>query len=53
MTVRLHTVESTARRVVAEYLAVQPGERFAIVVDTRTDSDLPDAVAAATRGVGG
>ena len=53
MTLQLHTVESIARRVVADYLAVGPGERFAIVVDTRTDSAIPDALAAATRGLGG
>ncbi len=53
MTVQLHTVESIARRVVADYLAVRPGERFAIVVDTRTDSAIPDALAAATSDIGG
>ena len=53
MTVEIHTVATTARRVVADYLAVKPGERFAIVVDTRTDDDITDALAAATREVGG
>ena len=53
MTVQMHTVESTARRVVVDYLALQPGERFAIVVDTRTDGAIPDSLAAATRDVGG
>lgn len=53
MTVQTHTLESTARRVVADYLGVRPGERFAIVVDTRTSNEIPDALAAATREVGG
>jgi leucyl aminopeptidase (aminopeptidase T) len=49
MTVDVHTVESTARRVVADYLGVKAGERFAIVVDARTDRDIPEALAAAAR----
>ena len=49
MTVDVHTVESTARRVVADYLGVKAGERFTIVVDTRTDREVPDALAAAAR----
>jgi leucyl aminopeptidase (aminopeptidase T) len=53
MTVGTHTVESTAQRVVVDYLGIRPGERFAIVVDTRTDSEIPDALAAATRDAGG
>jgi leucyl aminopeptidase (aminopeptidase T) len=53
VTVQLHTVESTARRVVVDYLAVHRGEQFAIAVDTRTDTAIPDALAAATRDVGG
>ena len=32
---------------------MRPGERFAIVVDTRTDSAIPDALAAATSDIGG
>jgi leucyl aminopeptidase (aminopeptidase T) len=51
--VQTHTVESTARRVVVDYLALQPGERFAIVVDTRTSGEIADALAVATREVGG
>jgi leucyl aminopeptidase (aminopeptidase T) len=53
VTVGTHTVESTARRVVVDYLGISSGERFAIVVDTRTDAEIPDALAAATRDVGG
>jgi leucyl aminopeptidase (aminopeptidase T) len=53
VTVGTHTVESTARRVVVDYLGIKAGERFAIVVDTRTDAEIPDALAAATRDVGG
>ncbi len=53
MTVQTHTVESTARRVVVDYLGIKSGERFAIVVDTRTDTEIPDALGAATRDVGG
>ena len=52
MTVAVHTVESTARRVVADYLGLTTGERFVIVVDTRTDRDIPDALAAAARDLG-
>jgi leucyl aminopeptidase (aminopeptidase T) len=53
MTVEIHTVATTARRVVADYLGIRPGERFAIVVDTRTDDGIADALAAATREIGG
>jgi len=49
VTVDVHTVESTARRVARDYLGVGAGERFAIVVDTRTDIEIPDALAAAAR----
>jgi leucyl aminopeptidase (aminopeptidase T) len=52
MTVETHTVESTARRVVADYLAVRPGERFAIVVDTKTDQAIPFALGRAARELG-
>ncbi len=52
MTVETHTVESTARRVVADYLAVNRGERFAIVVDDRTDAEIPGALAAVARELG-
>lgn len=52
MTVGVHTVESTARRVVTDYLGVKAGERFAVIVDTRTDREIPDALAAAARELG-
>lgn len=52
MTVDVHTVESTARRVVADYLGVKAGERFTVVVDTRTDREVPEALAAAARDLG-
>jgi leucyl aminopeptidase (aminopeptidase T) len=52
MTVVLHTVESTARRVARDYLGIGMGERFAIVVDTRTDREIPDALAAAALDLG-
>ena len=35
------TVATTAERVVRDYLGVRPGERFAIVVDDRTDGEIP------------
>ncbi len=46
------TVASTAERVVREYLGVQPGERFAIVVDERTDREIPDELARVARELG-
>jgi leucyl aminopeptidase (aminopeptidase T) len=52
MTVDVHTVESTARRVARDYLGIGMGERFAIVVDTRTDREIPDALAAAALDLG-
>jgi leucyl aminopeptidase (aminopeptidase T) len=52
VTVETHTVATTARRVVADYLGVRSGERFAIVVDTRTDDEIPDALAAVARELG-
>jgi len=36
-----HTVASTAERVVRDYLGLRAGERFAIVVDSRTDPEIP------------
>ncbi len=47
------TVEATATRVVRDFLAVAPGERFVIVVDTRTDVEIPEALARATLAMGG
>jgi aminopeptidase len=52
MSVETPSLEATARRVVADYLAVRPGERFAIIVDTRTDVEIPDALAATARQIG-
>jgi leucyl aminopeptidase (aminopeptidase T) len=52
MTVEVHSVAATARRVVAEYLAVKARERFAIVVDTRTDREIADQLTSAARGLG-
>jgi leucyl aminopeptidase (aminopeptidase T) len=52
VTVQVHTVESTARRVVEDYLGVKAGERFVIVVDTRTDREIPAALAATARELG-
>jgi leucyl aminopeptidase (aminopeptidase T) len=46
------TVADIARRVVRDYLAIGPGERFAIVVDQRTSIDIPEELAAAALGVG-
>ena len=52
MTVVAHTVQSTARRVATDYLGLTTGETFVIVVDTRTDREIPDALAAAARELG-
>jgi len=52
VTVEMHTVATTARRVVAEYLAVKPGERLTIVIDTRTDNEIPGELARAARDLG-
>ena len=40
-------LEVVASRVVVEYLAIAPGEHFAIVVDTRTDPAIAPALARA------
>jgi leucyl aminopeptidase (aminopeptidase T) len=47
------TVEATATRVVRDFLAVKSGERFVIVVDSRTDPEIPESLARATLAVGG
>jgi leucyl aminopeptidase (aminopeptidase T) len=52
VTVETHSVEATARRVVAEYLGVQRGERFVIVIDTRTDQEIPGELSRAAHDVG-
>ena len=46
------TVATTAERVVRDYLGIQPGERFAIVVDDRTDREIPDELARIAREIG-
>ncbi len=46
------TVATTAERVVHDYLGVRPGERFAIVVDDRTDREIPDELARVARELG-
>jgi len=45
-------VADIAGRVVRDYLGIQPGERFAIVVDARTDVEVPQELAAAALEVG-
>ena len=52
MTVGEVGVADIAGRVVRDYLAVGPGERFAIVVDDRTDVDIPTELARAARDAG-
>jgi aminopeptidase len=52
VTVAAHTVESVARRVASDYLGLTTGETFVIVVDTRTDREIPEALAAAARDLG-
>ena len=47
------TVASTAERVVRDYLGVGPGERFAIVVDDRTDPEIPRELARVALELGG
>ena len=46
-------VSRTAHRVIANYMAVKPGEKVLIVVDTRTSPSIPEALAAAAHAVGG
>ena len=52
MTVDTHSIASTANRVVTEYLGVKPGERFAIVIDTQTDHEIPSELTRAARDLG-
>jgi leucyl aminopeptidase (aminopeptidase T) len=49
VTVALISVAEIASRVVRDYLAIGPGERFAIVVDDRTDPEIPIELARAAR----
>ena len=53
MTVATTTVADIAGRVVNDYLGVARGERFAIVVDDRTDVEIPAELARATLAAGG
>ena len=53
MTIDVASVAEIAGRVVRDYLAVAPGERFAIVVDDRTDAEIPAELARAARDAGG
>jgi aminopeptidase len=53
VTLDVASVAEIARRVVRDYLAVGPGERFAIVVDDRTDLEIPIELARAARDAGG
>jgi aminopeptidase len=52
VTIETPSVAATARRVVGEYLGLRAGERFVIVVDTRTDQDIPGELAQAARDLG-
>jgi leucyl aminopeptidase (aminopeptidase T) len=52
MTDDMTTVAEIAERVVRDYLGIGPGERFAIVVDDRTDVEIPAELARAARGLG-
>jgi len=53
VTVDTASVAEIADRVVRDYLAVAPGERFAIVVDDRTDVEIAAELARAARDAGG
>lgn len=46
------TVAEVAERVVRDYLGIREGERFAIVVDDRTDPEIPAELTRATRALG-
>jgi leucyl aminopeptidase (aminopeptidase T) len=52
MTVEAASVEATARRVVLDYLDVRSGERFAIVLDTRTSPEIGEELRRAAESVG-
>ena len=47
------SVATVARRVVVDYLGIARGERFAIVVDDRTDGEIPYELFRAARDAGG
>jgi len=42
-----------AHRVIADYMAVKPGEKIVIIVDSRTSPSIPTALAAQALAVGG
>jgi hypothetical protein len=46
-------VARTAHRVIADYMAVKPGETVLIVVDDRTSQSIWQSLAAQTLAVGG
>ncbi len=52
MTIGLVSVAEIAERVVRGYLGIGPGERFVIVVDDRTDPEIPAELARAARSLG-
>ncbi len=52
MTTALITVADIASRVVRDYLGIRAGERFAIVVDDRTDGEIPAELARAALEAG-
>jgi len=52
MTVDVVSVAEIAGRVARDYLGIGAGELFAIVVDDRTDIDIPTELARAARGLG-
>ncbi|MGH6954518.1 MAG: hypothetical protein ACREGL_10070 [Alphaproteobacteria bacterium] len=42
-----------AHRVIADYMAVKPGEKVVIVVDSRTSPSIPTALGDSAAGYGG
>ena len=52
MTLATHSVATIARRVVVDYLGVREGERFVIVVDTRTSPIITKSLTQAAVEVG-
>jgi leucyl aminopeptidase (aminopeptidase T) len=46
------TVADIAGRVARDYLGLRPGERFAIIVDDRTDPEIPRELARSARELG-
>ena len=53
MTIGDVSVAEIAERVVGEYMGIRRGERFVIVVDDRTDREIPAELARATLSLGG